>query len=68
MGKQLAKACNLSNSSMAMFRDLPINIVIENFYQFFFIAGCFLWGKPQTDNNYNSKILWLSFSLVRKLT
>ncbi len=46
MRKQLAKACGFSNFSMAVFRDLPIIIVLGDFYQFPPIAGCLLWGKP----------------------
>ena len=65
---QLAKACGLSNSSTAVFRGPPIIIIIENFYQFPFIAGRSLWGEPQTDKDYNGKILWLFFSLVIILT
>ena len=40
--KQLAKACGLSNSSMAVFGGLPIVIVMKNFYQFLPIVGCLL--------------------------
>lgn len=39
IGKQLTKACNLSNFSTIVFRGLPIFIIIKDFYQFFFIAG-----------------------------
>ncbi len=64
IGKQLAKAQGLSNSSIAVFEGLPIIIVMRDFYQFPPIAGRPLWGKPQTDENHNGKTLWLSFSLV----
>lgn len=57
MKKQLAKACSLSNSSMAVFKGLFIIIIIGNFYQFLLITDCPLWGKPQTDKDHNSKIL-----------
>ncbi len=57
MGKQLAKARGLSNSSMAVFGDLPIIIVMEDFYQFSPIVDRPLWGKPQTDKDHNGKIL-----------
>ncbi len=62
MGKQLAKACGLSSSITAVFGGLPIVIVMGDFYQFLLIAGCSLWGEPQTNDNHNSKTLWLSFS------
>lgn len=39
IGKQLAKAWGLSNSSMVVFGTLPIVIIIGNFYQFFPIAS-----------------------------
>ena len=39
--KQLAKACGLSNSNIVIFKYLPIIIVMEKFYQFFFIADYF---------------------------
>ncbi len=39
MGKQLAKARSLSNSSTAVFGDLPIIIVMGDFYQFPPIVG-----------------------------
>lgn len=64
IGKQLAKACGFSNSSIAMFENLPIIIVMENFYQFFLIAGHLFWGKLQTNKYHNRKTLWLSFFLV----
>ncbi len=57
MGKQLAKAQGLSNSSMAVFGGLPIVIVMGDFYQFPPIAGRPLWGKPQTDEDHNGKTL-----------
>lgn len=68
MEKQLAKACGLSNSSTTAFRGLPIIIVIRDFYQFSSIANSLFWGKPQTDEDYNGKTLWLSFSLGIMLT
>lgn len=68
IGKQLAKARGLSNSSTAVFGGLPIVIVMGNFYQFPPIAGRPLWGKPQTDDDHNGKTLWLSFSSVITLT
>ncbi len=57
IGKQLAKAWGLLNSSMAMFGGLPIIIVMGNFYQFSPIAGRLLWGKLQTNKDYNRKTL-----------
>ena len=68
MEKQLAKSRSLSNSSIAVFGDLPIVIVIEDFYQFLLIADHPLWGKPQTNEDHNGKTLWLSFSSVITLT
>ena len=53
--KQLAKACGLSNFSIIVFGDLPIVIVMRDFYQFFPIADHLFWGKSQTDKDYNSK-------------
>lgn len=41
MGTQLAKACSLLNSSIIIFEDLLIIIVIGNIYQFPPIA----WDK-----------------------
>lgn len=46
MGKQLAKARGLSNSSIAMFESLSIIIIMGDFYQFLSIIGHPLWGKP----------------------
>lgn len=57
MGKQLAKAQSLSNSSTIVFGGLLIVIVMGDFYQFPFIAGHLLWSKPQTDKNHNGKTL-----------
>ncbi len=68
MGKQLAKARGFSNSSTAVFGGLPIFIVIGDFYKFPPIASRSLWGEPQTDEDYNGKTLWLSFSSVITLT
>ncbi len=68
MGKLLAKARGLSNSSIAMFGGLPIVIVMEDFYQFLPIAEQPLWGEPQTDEDHNGKTLWLFFSSVITLT
>lgn len=56
MEKQLAKARGLSNSSITVFEGLLNVIIMENFYQFLFIAVCLLWGKLQTDRNHNDKI------------
>lgn len=68
MEKQLAKACNLSNCSMAVFGSLFIIIFIGNFNQFLPIAGYLFWSKSQTYKDHNSKTLWLFFSLVITLT
>ncbi len=68
MGKQLAKACALSNSGTAVFGGLPIVIVMGDFYQFPPIAGRSLWGEPQTDEDHNGKTLWLSFFAVITFT
>lgn len=46
MGKQLAKARGFSNSSTAVFNDLTIIIVMENFYQFSPITRHLFWGEP----------------------
>ncbi len=53
MGKQLAKARRLSNSSTAVLGGLPIVIVMGNFYPFPSIASRPLWDKPQTDKDHN---------------
>lgn len=66
--KQLAKARNLSNSSIVVFGDLSIVIVMGDFYQFSPIAGHLFWSKPQTNKDHNSKTLWLSFSFIITLT
>ena len=55
--KQLAKASSLSNSSIVVFADLSIIIIIENFNQIFIIINYFLWDEPQIDKNYNNKTL-----------
>lgn len=68
MEKSLAKARDLLNSSKRVFGGLPIIIFIGNFYQFLHITSCFFWGKPQIDEDHNSKTLWLIFSLVIILT
>lgn len=36
--KKLAKTCNLSNHSIAIFESLPIIIIMEDFDQFTFIV------------------------------
>lgn len=46
MGKQLAKARSLSNSSTAVFEGLPIVIVMGDLYQLSLIAGRSFWGEP----------------------
>ena len=55
--KQLAKSRGLSSSSMAVFENLSIIIVMRNFYQFPPIASRFFWNKSQTNKDHNSKTL-----------
>lgn len=62
--KQSAKSRSLSNFSTAVFRGFPIVIVIRDFYQYLLVAPRSFWGKPQTEENYNDKTLWLFFSSV----
>ena len=64
IGKQLAKARGISNSRIAVFGSFPIVISMGDLYQFPPIAKCPLWGEPQTEEDYNGKTLWLSFSSV----
>lgn len=64
IGKQLAKARSFSNLSTAVFNDLPIIIVMGDFYQFLPITGQRLWNELQINEDYNGKTLWLSFSSV----
>ena len=58
---QLVKSCGIFNDSTDIFGDLPIVIVIDNIYQFPSIKKYVLWIESKTNNDRNSKILWLSF-------
>ncbi len=55
--KQLAKAKGLSSESTAMFRGLPIVILIGGFYQFPPVIGQPLWEEVCTEEDPYGKML-----------
>lgn len=61
MDKQLRKARGAIVSSTALFGDLPLVILMGDFYQFAPVSGYALWDSPYSKDKIHEKVLWDNF-------
>lgn len=59
--KQLHKAQGAIVSSTALFSDLPLVILMGNFYQFVLVNDYALWDLPYSKDEIYRKVLWDNF-------
>lgn len=62
--KQLAKIRGLLSENTIIFERLFIIIFMEEFYQFFFVIGQFLWKDVCIEEDFYSKMLWKNFNTI----
>ncbi len=57
MDKQLCKVQSANVSSIALFGDLPLIILMGDFYQFAFVSGHLLWHRPYSKEETHGRVL-----------